>query len=90
VNLATGILTSVRAFAECAARVLGLPAELLRFGALPERPGELTHDPPALDRLLELTGWRPPTGIEAGVRRTVAAGYLAAAPQGAPPLPFQP
>lgn len=71
VNLATGTLTSVRDFAERAARVLGLAPELLRFGELPTRAWEQAHDPPTLARLAERTGWRPTVGIEEGVRRTL-------------------
>lgn len=70
VNLATGRLTTVRDFALEAARVLPLDPGLLRF----ERPvpaGELEHDPVPIDRLRELTGWVPPTGIAEGIRRTI-------------------
>jgi UDP-glucose 4-epimerase len=72
VNLATGTLTSVRSFAERAARVLGISAERLRFGALPTRAEEMHHDPVTIARLRSLTGWTPSCGIEEGVRRTLA------------------
>ncbi|HEX6133874.1 MAG TPA: NAD(P)-dependent oxidoreductase [Longimicrobiales bacterium] len=71
VNLATGRLESVRGFTERAARVLGIDSALLRFGALPARGEEMSHDPVSVRRLRELTGWVPRTTIEEGVRRTV-------------------
>ena len=70
VNLATGRSTPVREFAERAAAVLELPPDLLRFGARPDRAGEMVHDPVSIARLQQLTGWRPPTGIERGLRET--------------------
>lgn len=72
VNLATGRLTSVRDFAETAAGVLGISAERLRFGELPTRGEEMRHSPVSIERLIGLVGWRPPTGIADGIRRTVA------------------
>ncbi len=71
VNLATGVLTSVREFVEIASRVLGIPGDRLRFGALPTRPEEMAHDPVAIARLERLTSWRPATSIEAGVKRVL-------------------
>jgi nucleoside-diphosphate-sugar epimerase len=69
VNLASGRLTSVREFAETAASVLGLGAQSLQFGALPERPDEMWHDEVDVARLRELTGWVPETPIREGIRR---------------------
>lgn len=74
VNLASGTLESVRGFAERAAAVLAIPAERLRFGALPGRPDEMLHDAVTVERLRELTGWLPETSIEEGVLRTLATG----------------
>lgn len=71
VNLATGKLESVRGFAERAAVVLGLPPERLRFGVLPDRPLEMSHDEVNVGRLRVLSGWVPAMSIEAGVRRTL-------------------
>jgi UDP-glucose 4-epimerase len=71
VNLATGRLTSVRVFAETAGEILGLQADRLRFGALPDRSDELEHREVALERLRRLVGWVPPTGIAEGIRRSV-------------------
>ncbi|HEX6309680.1 MAG TPA: NAD(P)-dependent oxidoreductase [Longimicrobiales bacterium] len=70
VNLATGRLETVRSFVVRAASVLGIDAALLKFGALPSRVEEMAHDPVAVGRLRELTGWVPGTGIEEGVLRT--------------------
>ena len=70
VNLATGVLETVRAFALRAARVLGLNEDLLQFGALPTRAEEMAHDPVSITRLRELTAWVPETSIEEGVRKT--------------------
>jgi nucleoside-diphosphate-sugar epimerase len=71
VNLATGKLTSVRAFAERAARLLGLPQDLLRFGALPQRAETLRYNAVSTARLRRLTGWTPPAEIDDGIRRTI-------------------
>lgn len=71
VNLATGRLTSVRAFVLEAAEVLGLSGKQLRFGARPTREEEMEHDPVSVRRLERLTGWRPGTTIRAGVRKTL-------------------
>jgi len=76
VNLSSGTLVTVRRFAERAAAVLGLPAGLLRFGDRPDRPGEMAHSPVRPDRLVALTGWKPTTGIDEGVRRTLESGTL--------------
>jgi nucleoside-diphosphate-sugar epimerase len=71
VNLATGTLETVRRFAERAAKVIGLDDKLLRFGVLPARAEEMSHDPVSVKRLRELTGWVPATSIEEGVRQTI-------------------
>lgn len=72
VNLATGRLTAVRDFVERAAGVLGLDRGQLRFGALATRAEEMAHGDVNVGRLVALTGWRPATPIEEGVRRTAA------------------
>lgn len=71
INLATGILTRVRAFVGIARQVLSIPAERLLFGAIPTRPEEMVHDDVTIERLERLTAWRPATSIAAGVERTV-------------------
>ena len=80
VNLATGTLTPVRGFVETAARVMGIPGERLRFGALPTRGEEMAHDPVRIERLRRLTGWSPAIGIEDGIARAAAFGRRPAAP----------
>jgi nucleoside-diphosphate-sugar epimerase len=72
VNLATGTLESVRRFAERVADVIGLQRALLAFGELAERPAEMHHGNVNVRRLVELVGWKPSTGIEAGVLATLA------------------
>jgi len=76
VNVATGLLTPIRTFAETAAAILGIPPAHLRFGAVPTRSDEMEHQPISLKRLQRLTGWTPPTDTEAGVRRSVEIGLL--------------
>jgi UDP-glucose 4-epimerase len=71
VNLATGVLTSVRTFAETAARILDMPADRLRFGEEPHRPEELVHGTISIERLVRLTSWRPTTTIAEGIRATI-------------------
>jgi nucleoside-diphosphate-sugar epimerase len=71
VNLATGVLTSVREFATRAAAVIGLAPDQLQFGALPARPEEMAHEPVNVERLTAATGWTPRTGIEEGVRQVL-------------------
>lgn len=75
VNLATGRLTSVRHFAERAADVIGLPRDLLQFGPVATRPEEMDHDDVSIARLVTLSGWSPPTGIEEGVRAALTASH---------------
>jgi nucleoside-diphosphate-sugar epimerase len=76
INVATGLLTSVRSFVETAAEILGIPPEQLRFGDLPTRAGEMEHEPISLERLRRLTGWTPSLSIAQGIRRGVEIGLL--------------
>ncbi len=69
VNVATGALTSIRAFVETAAAVLEIDQARLRFGALPTRLEEMRHAPVTNARLQRLTGWAPATSIAEGIRR---------------------
>ena len=71
IHVATGTLTSVRNFAECAAELLGMRADQLRFGALPYRVGDPCHGPASIARLKTLTGWVPPCDVRAGIRRAL-------------------
>lgn len=72
VNLATGRLTSVRAFAQTAAEILGIREDGLAFGALAGRPEEMSHAEVSLARLYRLIQWIPSTTIEEGIRRTAS------------------
>jgi UDP-glucose 4-epimerase len=72
VNLATGRLATVRQFVEEAAHVMNIPEDRLLFGALPTRLEEMSHSPVAIDRLMRLTGWTPPTGVPEGIRQAWA------------------
>lgn len=67
VNLATGCLSSVRSFVETAARVLGIAPSALLWGKIPTRSEEMAHSPVAVDKLRQLTGWVPATGIQEGI-----------------------
>lgn len=78
INLATGALSSIRDFTEIAAREIGISGERLKFGALPTRAEEMKHEPVTIGRLRNLTGWKPPTTIAEGVRKTLAFGQKSA------------
>jgi UDP-glucose 4-epimerase len=71
VNLATGNLIEVREFIKTAARQLDIPAQNLNFGAIPTRWKEMEHLPVSIRRLMELVSWKPTTGIETGIHRTI-------------------
>jgi UDP-glucose 4-epimerase len=71
VNLATGKLTPVRAFAECAAEVLALRESQLEFGALPEQQDELRQGPADTHLVRELVGWVPTCTPREGITRTM-------------------
>ena len=72
VNLASEALVTVRTLVREAARQLHISEDRLRFGALPDRPSEEPSLLVSTRRLEELTGWTPPTSLEAGIERTVA------------------
>lgn len=71
VNLASGVMQPVRKFVEAAAAVAGVPRERLHFGAVPTRPEEMAHTGVSVERLEELTGWRPSHDLQSGIRRTL-------------------
>ncbi len=73
VNLATGRPIPVKKLVLEAAQQLHIPPARLRFGALPERPSEIRSQSVSVSRLVELTGWSPPTSLMEGIRWTVAA-----------------
>lgn len=70
VNVATGILSTVRQFAETAAKILGIPGDHLNFGSLPLRQEEMGHDPVSIRWLRALTAWSPAVSISQGIMRT--------------------
>ena len=70
INLATGVLTSVRDFIEAAAEVLHIPQEALLFGAIPTREEEMHHLPVNTQRLKSLLIWNPATNVQNGIRKT--------------------
>jgi nucleoside-diphosphate-sugar epimerase len=71
VNLATGRLTTVRAFAETAARSLHIRRNRLQFGALPTRAEEMEHLEVRVERLNQWIGWVPSQSIESGIQKSV-------------------
>jgi UDP-glucose 4-epimerase len=76
VNLATGRLSTVRSFVDCAREVLGIRADLLRVGAIPYRDNEVWQGRIDVDLLENLTGWRPRIGIDSGI--AMSRDFLAA------------
>jgi UDP-glucose 4-epimerase len=76
VNMATGVLSSIRIFAETAAESIGIGHERLRFGSLPTRSEEMNHEPVTIQRLINLTGSAPSTTIAEGVRKSMSFADL--------------
>ncbi len=72
VNLATGVMQSVRDFVQTSAHVANIARDRLLFGALSTRPEEMAHVGVSVERLVALTGWKPSGDLESGVRRTLA------------------
>jgi len=70
VNLATGLLSTVRQFIETAAEILGIPEDHLKFDTLPVRQEEMEHEPVSIRKLEELTSWTPSVSISQGIMRT--------------------
>jgi UDP-glucose 4-epimerase len=70
VNLATGLLLTVRQFIETAAEILGIPEDHLKFDTLPVRQEEMEHEPVSIRKLEELTSWAPSVSISQGIMRT--------------------
>jgi nucleoside-diphosphate-sugar epimerase len=69
VNLATGHSASIAEVAAAVARATGAAPSLVRHRGS-AAPYEASAG--AIDRLIALTDWRPPTGIDAGVAQLVA------------------
>lgn len=70
INIATGLLTTIRTFSETAADLLGLDRELLQFGVLPTTTTENLQPPVSTKLIHELTQWRPETNVREGILRT--------------------
>jgi nucleoside-diphosphate-sugar epimerase len=71
VNLATGRLTSIREFAETAAKLLGLRGDQLQLGALPYRDDEVEQGPADITRLKKMLFWRPALAVREGIQKTI-------------------
>jgi UDP-glucose 4-epimerase len=71
VNVATGAMHPVRTFCEVAASIVGVPRAHLRFGVLPTRAEEMSHDGVSVTRLRVLTRWSPADDIAEGIGRTL-------------------
>jgi len=72
VNLATGVQTSVRAFAETASELLGMSPDQLRFGVLPYRPGEVHQGRVSTRRVEAALGWKPSRSVSDGIAESIA------------------
>jgi nucleoside-diphosphate-sugar epimerase len=70
VNIGSGAAVPVRDLVSLIAEAAGRP-DLVRFGEVPQRPG----DPPLIEadvtRLRDEVGWRPVITLETGIRETV-------------------
>ena len=69
VNLATGVLSTVRHFVETAADILGIPGNHLNFGSLPTRQEEMEHNPVSTRKLKALISWAPSVSVSQGIMR---------------------
>ncbi len=72
VNVASGRGVPVRDLVAMVARAAGRE-ELVRYGALPSRPGDPASIVADVGRLEREVGWRPRETLEAGIERTVRA-----------------
>jgi dTDP-glucose 4,6-dehydratase len=72
VNLATGVLSTVRQFVETATKILGIRGENLNFSSLPIRQEEMEHDPVSTRKLKAMISWTPSVSISQGIMRTRA------------------
>jgi nucleoside-diphosphate-sugar epimerase len=71
VNVASGHAISLRTLVEQVAQATGRP-ELVRFGAVEQRPGEPSELVADVARLTREVGWQPRESLGAGVERAVA------------------
>jgi dTDP-glucose 4,6-dehydratase len=70
INVATGEDVSVARIADLVLELLGKPASLKQF--VDERPGQVRRHLGSTEKAERLLGWRPRTGIEDGLAKTVA------------------
>lgn len=70
-NLGAGHADTVRAMVERIRDMID-PALPLGFGELPYRPDQVMHLMADIGRLRDMAGWRPRTGLDAGLRATIA------------------
>ena len=71
VNLATGKLTSVRDFVECARSILAIESTRLLFGAIPYREDEVWQGNVNVNFLKHCIGWIPSYSIQEGIKESV-------------------
>jgi nucleoside-diphosphate-sugar epimerase len=77
VNLASGVLTSVRRVVEGLASELGIARERLGFGDLPVLAEEMFHREVRIERLQRALGWAPSADLArafARLRRRIEEG----------------
>jgi UDP-glucose 4-epimerase len=79
VNVASGDERRVVDLARLIFELAGAPADLLRPGARPTRPGEVPRFFADVRRCRDVLGHRPAVSIEDGLRRTIAAARIARA-----------
>jgi nucleoside-diphosphate-sugar epimerase len=72
VNVATGKLSTVRAFIEAAIEVLHISPDRILLGAIPQRTEEMQHDDVAIVRMRSLISWIPDATPKVGIARSVA------------------
>jgi nucleoside-diphosphate-sugar epimerase len=77
VNIASGEPVAIRALAERLGQLAGRP-DLLRFGALPDRPGEPPAMVAAVERLRREVGWAERPCLAQDLARLAAAEVTAA------------
>ncbi len=70
-NLGSGRAYSLREIVE-RVRDLVDPALPLGIGELPYRPDQVMHLEANIERLQQATGWRPHTGLDEGLKQTIA------------------
>ncbi|MEH2511968.1 UDP-glucose 4-epimerase [Nitrobacteraceae bacterium AZCC 1564] len=72
-NISTGAPITVREFAETVAETMNANKDLLGFGDIPTRPDEVKYFSGDHSLLTKLTGWRPSTNIQTGIKLSISA-----------------